>query len=410
MEEFPIAEVISAILIGGLLIGWLALVRRRYRELGPMEPLRDRQWFIEVFKEGWKALRHCRWIMRFLLLAAIISFAESQIRTHIYLKKHPELLQRIPDLYGHRKSLSSLLGSLIHFLPYDFLRTAGNLDSAMFKGFASMFVMICFITGITIVLFRSIPAGAEMTDNDSSLGKRKLLGVAAGASSMFLIFLFVKSFISGSGAFTFWMFLPTSLVGILFSAFKFSTFLPAIEAAGRDKDISFLEALSQSDNLIRSLFFYVVVIAAISAASSLSLYFMMATGGSSVGMGRLFQYNEAAKNILCAMLCFVPVIIVVQKASFKSAFIRCIDLWARQAKSAAVFLLISTLLLLVPNMLEGRLWNFFSYRGLASYAIQILFTLYKVSVGVLIMSSMVVFYKKIQESEEEGSQGISHPQ
>ena len=102
------------------------------------------------------------------------------------------------------------------------------------------------------------------------------------------------------------------------------------------------------------------------------------------------------------MASFIPIIVVVRRTSFLSAFDECTELWARHAKNAAVLVIIGGLLLLLPVSQEGL-----SYGTIPTFSswdealVKLLLLLFKISAGVFIMCSMVVFCRKIHEEEEQ---------
>ncbi len=402
MTDFPVVDTVSAVLVAAVLVGWLTLVARRYCELGPMERIKNRGWFVDTFEQGLGIIRRCPWLLPLLLLAVLVSYAESQVRSYIYLQKHPALLENVAEFYQRRASFSSSIRASMRFLPFDLLGKAGQLNGAMLEGFHSGVVVAVFLVGVMAVLLRAAPAGNQTVPVDSGLRNRKLLGIAAGVAALIPILREVWFIHADPKVWPFWILLPVSLAGMLLYAFVYSTFLPAMETAGRGGTLSFAGALSQVDNHLRALFLFILFEAAVGTASTLTLLVASFTGNPA-SSGSLWRYTQGAVNILFAMICFVSVIIVVRRETVVSAFNHCINLWARHAKTAAAFVIIGAVMLLIPEILQRALHTVFPYQGWKGWEIYVLrfvLSLLKVAAGVLVMSSMVVFYKKIQESEE----------
>ena len=91
-----VCEILSAIILVGLIGAWLALIVRKQRALGPMAPLHDREWFKDVFRQGLEILKRSRWILVILFIGTILLAGESFLTNLFFLKKHPELPEQLP--------------------------------------------------------------------------------------------------------------------------------------------------------------------------------------------------------------------------------------------------------------------------------------------------------------------------
>lgn len=71
-------------------IGWIVLIYRRSRVAGLAGPLHDRQWFLVIYRRGWKNLSRCWWALWLPLLGSIFVFAEGKISNFLIMPQHPE--------------------------------------------------------------------------------------------------------------------------------------------------------------------------------------------------------------------------------------------------------------------------------------------------------------------------------
>ncbi len=164
----------------------------------------------------------------------------------------------------------------------------------------------------------------------------------------------------------------------------------------------FIFAFSKVDNYFKPLFLFVLFVITLSIIGSLPSYVSLLTGDSGAFSGdRLWKLTYALRGTLFGMIAFIPIIIVVKQKTFGAALDSCAELWARNAKSAAAFVIISTLLLLVPAALQIITdYRFPNYLGWERQTIRFISSLYKVSAGTLIMCSMVVFCRTVIDPEE----------
>lgn len=157
-------DLLSVVLIAGILAAWLALIVRRYRVVGQMIPLQDRAWFIGVFREGLGLMKRSRWILLILFLAVCMSAGESWLVNLIGLKKHPDLLeqvsrQRSPG-FDHYSFQSFLLYLRLTVFPTIF-GALGQVNSAMLKSLHSFSVASGFLLFLMIYLPASRSTGGD---------------------------------------------------------------------------------------------------------------------------------------------------------------------------------------------------------------------------------------------------------
>jgi hypothetical protein len=206
---------------------------------------------------------------------------------------------------------------------------------------------------------------------------------------------------------SFWIYIPAGFAYLLALPFVYALLIPAMDAADRGSAQSFTGALAAMAQHLWPIFGYVLLSTGLiyiaTLPSSAALIFYPYSG---FVVSILLRVKDALMYALLAMIVFIPVIAVVRRASFASAFDSCIELWARNAKNAVAFVGIGALLLLVPVTLEGRIFRLFSsFVGWKINTTVLVLSVCKVAAGVFIMSSMVVFYRKIQEAEAATPEG-----
>jgi hypothetical protein len=403
-EPSDFAEILSVVLIAGLAAAWLALIVRRYRRLGPMAPLHGPRWFADLFKEGLTIIRRSRWLILVPLAAVVIQSCESLLWGLILSIKEPEALERHPTF--ETKTLLELLSGLWRNIIPEYFRAASGIAGAMLHAFRSPATILLFFLLVMSVLLR--PRSDGISDSAAGLGgrTRAWLGIFLGlvGFSFFLIPIWGISFKGGDVPL--WAYIPDPLTYLFAWPFAYALMIPSMDSADRGQAVSFAKGLSNVERHFRPLFCFVVIAMGVSLASTLEMYvglLLPRHHGRGVFHSYLFwEVEKSLMYLILAMISFVPVIVVIRRASISSAFDSCIELWARHAKNAAMFLAVGGLLLVIPYMLEGRLFYLFpSQWSWESYTAPFLLSIYKVSAGVLIMCSMVAFCRKLHEAEEE---------
>lgn len=401
MSYISIAKTMSAVLIVGAAVAWLAFIIRRRVATGPMTPLQSRDWFLDVFKGGLTIMRRCRWLLIIPLAAAGVQFCESLFWTSLYLNRNPAMAKRFSQ--REPEQLSEFLKLLIRDIPGDFLETAGEIDDVMLHVLRSPVVLGAFLLLVMIIVLRSRNNGTGVAVDDSHRRAPKWLGALSGLTgAVFLVIPILQNLLFKNEMYSSWIYVGVVLAFLIALPFAYALLIPAMDAADRGSALSFTAGLSTMERYFRPLFGYVLVSSAVVQIVLLpSSVHLLLDPYHEFDLDGLWLVKGALMCTLLAMISFVPVIVVVRRESLASALDGCVELWARHAKNAAVFILIGALLLLIPVMLEGKIYRLFSsHVGWEIKTLQVVLSLCKVAVGVLVMSSMVVFYKKIQESEK----------
>jgi hypothetical protein len=102
---------------------------------------------------------------------------------------------------------------------------------------------------------------------------------------------------------------------------------------------------------------------------------------------RGYTFLEFLLPIFLSMISFVPIIIVLRRASIVSALGECNDLWARRPRIAARFVIVGALFLMVPAALDQL--------TAPKFLLEFLFSCVDVAVGVFITASMIVLCESI---------------
>jgi hypothetical protein len=395
------SRILSVIFLAGITLTWLTLIVRRSRTLGHVSKLQNAEWFINIFKGGVEIIRRSRWILLLPLAGLVIQFCESLGWLYIRLKNNPEFVERFSQSFP--KPFPSILDNIWRdIIPYLF-RAMGGINGVMFHPFRSPLIILAFLSIIMVFLLRT-----EQDEANAGLGglseiERKCLGIFSGLVGVsFSLGATWGVFVRDEG-FYYLLAIPGLFTYLLAWPFGYAIVLRAMGTADRGQPISFRDALSNMERSFRPLFYYIILTTGISIAGYLPMYVESYTSYYGGGSYAVWQIKQSCMYALLAMISFVPVIVVVQRNSLTPALQGCIDLWARHAKNAAVFLAASGVLLL-PVMLEGRLhWLFASHYSWETQAASLILSVYKVTIGVLIMCSMVVFCRKVLEEEGEAS-------
>ena len=167
------------------------------------------------------------------------------------------------------------------------------------------------------------------------------------------------------------------------------------------------EAMSQAVQHFRPLLYFYLIVFVISMVAALPglMSSRIFTHGSQGEVSRstislLTILMIPISSVLIAMISFVPAIAVVRRSPFLRAVRHCIDLWAHYPWAAVKFVLFGGLLLTLVGVLQP-LFQIPSRGGGFVIIAPDIFSFLRVAVGVFIVSSMVVFYRKVQQSQEE---------
>lgn len=400
-----VSTVVSVLLLAILLI-LLGLIMWRSRKIGQLAPLHERDWFKDVFREGLEIIRRCPWILIIPLIAKILQFVETfpSVWTAIQRKSHSSPRTAFWGL--------GVILDLLRDLPRNFISAVGDLNTAVFSSFQSGIVALIILLGITLLLLRSGIAPERVSGTEPNTMKRRVLGVILGLASLgtYLVMLIWGNrfpLAENTAVLVFYMTTATFLYTFLYLfavTFAAGTLLLLMIAASDGQELSPIKAFARAEAYFRPLFLFGLITVGLAHLSILpatigpTLYFDTFPGGGGRFLGQL---TDEVRHIIFAMLAFIPVIIVKERSPISSAFAQSIALWARNAKNVAMFVCISALILMVPMFLKSNLGYFFYIWGWPRHIAWHIASSIIAAIGVLVMSSMVVFYKKIREVEGE---------
>ncbi|RJP74898.1 MAG: hypothetical protein C4532_01445 [Candidatus Abyssobacteria bacterium SURF_17] len=384
-----------------LLAAWIFLIIRKRRSLGAgtseYQPIRVR----DAFGLGLATIRRHRWIVLLPVLGRCVSFAASFPATYLAVKSDPQrfIEPAIAGPYGLSDAVipfgSMLLSSLASALR--------QIDSAMLSPFHSRLIAgICFL-GAAYLLLRRRRSDTAATIVPALTGRRKMLvGILfAGAGiACIVVFAALEGRVARRQFFWPWLWIVIMLLLLPVASFANATILSLMKAGLKKEEISFTQAIPEAESCFIPLLGFAFVSAFIGSSGFLPLI-ALPTGrtlnfvaGSVLPVVSVFL-TMLITGVLAAMVSFVPAIIVDQRAPLISAFKRCLELWARHPRSAAAFVLASTGLLLIPEMLgQVEQWLYFPLgwtRAVFSFACSCL----QIALGVLVMCSMIAFHRGI---------------
>ena len=404
---FIACEILSFVILVGLIVAWLALIAYKRYALGPTAPLHDREWFKDIFRQGLQILNRSRWILIVLLAAAALQFGDSLLQWYIYLKKHPELTERLSSTSTLR-TFQSLLMLLRSAIFPGFFRAASQLTSAMTQGLRSSIVLPAFLFSVMLTLLRSQTNDVDNNKDGFNRKTRRLLAILSGFAgiSILLMSLWGRAFNEQSFSilWSIYIFLAYYLACLIAWPMAYGLLIPSMDASDRGQAVSITDGLARMEYYFRPMFFFVLIVMVLEVSSHLSLYVhsIVSTSGSGFPVSSLRRLNDILMQILLAMAAFIPIIIAIRRTSFSSAFDTCTELWARHAKNMIAFIIIGAVLLLIPDILLNIFrFIFTSDSGWENRVTGPIVSFLKIPIGALIVSSMVVFCRKIQEPEEE---------
>lgn len=404
-----VSQILSSIIIAGLLAAWLALIVRRYRAIGPMAPLQDREWFKDIFRQGLEIIKRSRWILIVPLAAAVVQFCQSAVQAFFYLKEHSRPFGKIsPELTLY--TFSDVLRDLRYLFTRDFFGALGQLNSAMLNAIHTSVAGLAFLLLISYSMLKSRPEHPDLSGRGFDPRIKRWMIAFLSLATFIYMAIAIWNISLDRTEFQAWALIPMTIAYLMFSAFAYSLFIQSMDAADRGQAVSIGVAFSKMTEFFQPLFLFLLLVMALGIVAYLPSYVYLTgnSGSFSVrgNLAHLLSLTGELQSTLLGMIAFVPVIIVVRRKTFSAAFNACAELWARNAKNAVAFVIISALLLLIPAALQividyrfpGHRFN--HYFGWANQTIRLISSLYKVTAGTLIMCSMVVFCRRVLELEE----------
>lgn len=401
------ANILTILLLVGTLIGLFVLIARRRRMSGATPQIKRYISYPELLREGFLVIRQCPWVLIIPLAASIVGFIASIPSTRALMRNRADAHHAPMFLVPGHSWFSELdLRAVITY----FLDSAALINRAMLSGFHSyIMAAVCMFAFMFVLLRRGSPAGIH-SDFSHKAKMRNVFGVAAGVAGL------VPLIVLGIDAWRRWqttswqitpyyvllrnfLLLPIWCAAGIFAS---ATLLSAMNAAADKKRLSIMEAMSEVERYFLPLLCFALIETGVSLVAAIPL--LVPTEHLSAGASflNILLLLRAMQDTLLVMICFVPAIIVVRRTSILPAFKHCIEIWARYPLSATSFVVLSAALLLPsPILLHHELYQLFWNRQWTIYIISLPVSLLRISVGVLVICSMVVFYKKVRQSLEE---------
>lgn len=399
MPYVRMANVASIVGLGGLLLFFLVLVIRKIKLQGSPEPLKNLTWFSQIFKQGIRMIRTCPWILVLPFLGHILKTLETLPSVIKYIREHPEPI---------RGPMEFSIGFFVRFLKYNphtifssFIRALGQINTALFNQFYSILVIGITLLLVMFIVLRQTPLLPVDSANKSNNKGRMFLAIVSGVLGVaILIFYMMDRRYEVEGELPFLLyFIVLGLLAIIVNALASTTVLLMMQAAVKKERLGFMEAVSKLNTCIRPMLIFFLIISGIGFLAHLSLWTQTLIKGSQT-MAGLSWSTTMTKNFLHSMLlvmvAFVPVIIVTGEHSIFSSLERSAELWARHTKTVAVFVIISAFLLCIPSFIDfarSLVAPFMSWTGQAA---TFLTSSLKVVIAVIVMNSMFVLYKTLQ--------------
>jgi hypothetical protein len=404
LDTVDVVSIVVAVILSAAILALLGLIIWKHRSIGQLTPLHDRDWFLDTFRQGAEIIRRCPWLLIIPLIGIILRFIEVLPSTHAALQKLPPP-SPTPSFYWTSDGIFLLLRDV----PREFIRAAGDLNTAAISAFQSGIVVLIILLGIAFLLLRSKAPSHRIPAAKPTVMRRRILGVLLLLASLCLyplLFIWGEELPLAENLSLFVIYaVKATFLYIIAMAFGGGTLLLMMTAASDKQKLSLIKAFTNVQMYFRPLLLFGLLMAGVAHLAILPAMVSMFSDTLSGGSPRYLRLmTDGATNLIFALLAFVPVIIVKEHASLSSAFSKSITFWARNTKNAAAFVCISAFLLTVPMFLRGNLRLFFSHRGWSLQIALSIGALIIAAIGVLIMSSMVVFYKKMQEPEGEISQ------
>lgn len=404
MAQFVVAHLVSTLALLAAIFAVISLIVRRRRIQGQAVTVPRYKLVGDIFGQGVISILQCRWVLLLPLLTLVV---ESLIPlTRAFVAPSGEQLPTpgvrvfLSPLGMVRPSLepAAVVGDLIENLGY--------LNTAMLFPFDDPLAAGIILLGFAYLLLFQYPFASGDSETKPKRKTRQLLGLASGVAGC--LFLAFYAFVTANRMllreYPSWVYPRVLLIIFPLVVFVNAVLLQMMASAAEDKRLSFMEAIFKGKERYWALFYLSLLRGGIWVVGSLPFLAMPRHIGSSVlGLPSslffvLSDLNRLLVSISLGIISFLGVIIVVRKATLVAAFDDCITLWARHPRACALLLFDSALLLLLPKVLGewamaeayGKEWT--------THASILLASSLEIVAGVLIMSSMTVFYLRHSEA------------
>ena len=402
MAYVIVAHIVVLLVLAGLLALWIVLAVRRGRAMGLSASLRGREWFVTIFSQGLALIRRCPWI---LLIPLAVELARTDLHItlwHAHVQRHATAFANQP-LFSSR-GLSVLLRRWPQTLWQGLLHALEHLDTALSSSALPMAAAI-LVSGGLFLLFRALASNTTLRDSPGrGSGWRGgvisgLVCLGLGALLAWCCLLLVRG---AAPRRTIWI--PLSILIVIPCAFVqagvASVLLVLMDGAAHGQKLSLKDGISGAGTHFRPLIFFMLMTSGVAMLHLMPGYVgsMLRAGGGRVCWW-LWILSRSAGKLWLAAVTFAPYIVATRRATLPKALRYCLDLWARHWRNAGVFLGISVLALLFPVILERCASSVFSYASWFRQLIQLLLSLLRTALCVLIACSTMMFVRAISECD-----------
>jgi hypothetical protein len=395
---------VSALLAVVLFVAWLRLIVRKKGEMGRMAPLQGPRWFIDIFRQALALIRRNCWILVIPLVGAFLQHADLSIAILRHLKRYSvtpsnvfAIQPQIIDPFGYAPIV--WLPAPVSFL----IHSVGTLGNATLYGLRSFPVTTIFLLSTGFLLLRHRPDIQNNIAGGSSAKPGRWLGTVAILVGFFLLLLQILFRTVGLGQDWRWIMHVSAYSYLPAIPFAYALLIPAMDFADQGQ-VRLFNAQLLVEEYFRPLFSFMLGVTAINMLELPLLWLSLSSGFTTAWFVPYYTIT-AIQPVIWALASFIPIIIVIRRTSFLSAFDECTKLWAVHGKNAAVLILLCMLLLVIPvSQIALSFGVIAPFPGWNKTASKFLFSLVYVTVGVVIMCSMVVFCRKVFEEEESNKQ------
>jgi hypothetical protein len=363
----------------------------------------------DIFAQGLAIIRGCWWILAIPLMGQALLFAASLMSGHAPPINIAGAIRQFPSRF---LDMFVPLSLFVNLLLHHFFASLLQLYAAMISPFSSQLIAGICLLAAAVVLWNPKLSRSVLPLPDIGERRKRFIGVVSWLGGLILLITFVLSFFTKTSHLTkpaifYWVrYQLLILMALPAGAFAGALLLGLMNFAADGEKPSIEQAASRAaENFLPLLYFGITTFVLIHLACLpwiMDSYLSMA-GHRSALSGSSWWLPEMASlavaSFFTATISFIPAIAVVRRESFVSAFHHCVDLWACYPWAATRFVLFGVLLLAFLSILEPL------FRAPPTGNIVVIapnfFSFLRIIAGVLIMSSMVVFYKVIQQSEKE---------
>lgn len=403
MSYMLIAELVVVGVPLGCVVVWTMRAVIPARAEGQSTRLHDRQWFLDLFRQGFAMVRRCSWIVLIPAAAELASLNLQLGYWYAVTRTGSPPPGGIPRV--NIGALARILRDLPTALPFSLLRAAKDMTAALLCG-GSWPVMFLGAAVAGLFLLRPVTVSSEAGQCGLPRRRNVHFRAAAGllclcmASAMVFVFVWMGR---GSTNVRFLLLcrvlfaVPCALV----QAIVATTLLVFMMAAAEGDSLTLAEAGAEVPAHVRPVALFCLVVLGLRQVVFLPSYVQLFWGTPTVKPIWLSYTLRAAPDLCLLAISFTPFFIVLQPSSLPGGLSRCARLWARHWRDAAVLVGIGALLLLVPVICTRYLHWLLPRPAGIGLVLRILASFLRITLSALISCSMMAFCKAVLREEAE---------